>query len=149
MTIIITHPGSAHLDDFLSTCMVIYRAGDIEEIHRREPTQEEINNPTIWKLDVGDKHEPDINCYDHHQYAMNDCTLSLLLKEWDLLDKALKVHTWLKIAIANDVKGPREVTRLLDISYTALGSLDSFVERTILEIFQKKKNLRREQHFFR
>ena len=143
MTIIITHPGSAHLDDFLSTCLVIYRAGDIEEVHRREPTQEEINDPSIWKLDVGDKHEPDLNCYDHHQYAMNDCTLSLLLKEWGLLDKALKVHTWLKIVIANDVKGSREVTRILNVSYTALERLDSYVERTVLEIFQKKEKFKK------
>ena len=71
MTIIITHPGSAHLDDFLSMCLVLYRAEDIEKVHRREPTQEEINDLSIWKLDVDDMHEPDLNCYEHHQYAMN------------------------------------------------------------------------------
>jgi hypothetical protein len=139
MTIIITHPGSAHLDDFLSTCLVIFRAGDVEEVYRREPTQEEINDPSIWKLDVGDNHDSDLKCYDHHQYAMNDCTLSLLLKEWELLDKALEVHTWLKTVIANDVGGSKEVARLLNVSYTALEHLDSFVERTVLDIFQKKK----------
>ena len=139
MTIIITHPGSAHLDDFLSTCLVLSRAGDIEEVHRREPTQEEINDPSIWKLDVGDMHEPDLKCYDHHQYAMNDCTLSLLLKEWGLLEKALTVHTWLKIAIANDVGGAREVTKILNISYTAIECLSSYVERTVLNLFQKQK----------
>lgn len=143
MTIIITHPGSAHIDDLLSTCLVIYRAGDIEEVHRREPTQEEINDSSIWKLDVGDKHEPDLNCYDHHQYDMDDCTLSLLLKEWGVLDKALEVHTWLRIVIANDAKGPREVTKILNISFTALGSLHSFVERTVLDLFQKKEKIRK------
>ncbi|TFG12205.1 MAG: hypothetical protein EU535_06480 [Promethearchaeota archaeon] len=148
MTIIITHPGSAHLDDFLSTCLVLYRARDIEEVHRREPTQEEINDPSIWKLDVGDKHEPDLRCYDHHQYAMNDCTLSLLLKGWDLLDKALTVHTWLKIVIANDVGGAKEVTKILNVSYTTLEYLDSYVERKILELFEKKKKFTRQNALF-
>ena len=143
MTITITHPGSAHLDDFLSTCLVIYRAGNIEEVHRREPTQEEINDPSIWKLDVGDKHEPELNCYDHHQYAMDDCTLSLLLKEWGLLDKALKVHTWLQIVIANDVGGAREVTKILNVSYTTIERLSSYVERAVLDLFQKKKKLKK------
>lgn len=143
MNIIITHPGTAHLDDFLSTCLVIYKMGDIEEVHRKEPTREEINDSSIWKLDVGNKHDPDMKCFDHHQIVMDDCTLSLLLKNWELWEKAVKVYNWLKIAVAKDTKGPKEVIKLLNISYTALGSLDSFIERTILNLFQKREIIKK------
>ncbi len=145
---IITHPGSAHLDDFLSCCLVIHKSGDIEEIHRREPNHEEINDPSIWTLDVGDKFDPDMKCYDHHQIVMDDCTLSLLLKDWELWEKAIKVHDWLEIAVANDTKGPKEVTRRLNISYTALRQLDSFIERTILVLFEKSKVIRKGNALF-
>jgi len=148
MKIIITHPGTAHLDDFLSTCLVIYKSGDIEEVHRREPSDDEINDSSIYKLDVGDKHDPDIKCYDHHQIIMNDCALSLILQDWKLWDKAIKVHNWLTIAVANDTKGPKEVAKLLNVSYTALGRLDSFIERTILDLFKKKKIVKKGSALF-
>ncbi len=148
MKILITHPGSAHLDDFLSSCLVVYKSGDIEEIHRREPTNEEINNPSIWKLDVGNKHDPDVKCYDHHQFVMNDCTLSLLLKDWELWEKSLEVHGWLKIVLAKDSKGPKEVLNILNISYTALISLDSFIERCMLDLFEKKEIIKRKNAIF-
>ncbi len=139
MNIIITHPGTAHMDDFLSACLVIQKSGDIEEIHRRDPTSEEINDLSTWILDIGNKHDPELNCYDHHQEIMDDCTLSLILKNWGIWEKASKVHTWLEIVVAMDTKGPKEVCSLLNISYTALGSLDSFVERTFLELFEKRE----------
>ena len=86
-------------------------------MHRREPSEEEIADPSIWKLDVGDNFDPDKKCYDHHQRIMDDCALSLLLKDWGLWDKAVRVHGWLKIAVANDTKGPKAVTKILNISY--------------------------------
>ncbi|MHA1758821.1 MAG: MYG1 family protein [Promethearchaeota archaeon] len=148
MATIITHPGSAHLDDFLSSCLVIYKSGDIEKIYRKEPDISEIEDPNIWKLDVGDKFDPAIKCYDHHNVTIEDCTLSLLLKDWGIWEKANIVHNWLKVAVVKDAKGPKEVLNLLNISYTALNGLDSFIERTILGIFEKKDVINRKSALF-
>jgi len=148
MSKIITHPGSAHLDDFLSICLVIEKYGNIDEINRREPTEEEIKDPSIWKLDVGEKNDPNIRCYDHHQGLRYDCTLSLLLKEWKLWKKAKRVHEWLSIVVANDAIGPKEVTKILKVSFTALIRLDSFVERTILDLFKREKVIKKEDMLF-
>lgn len=139
MTIIITHPGSAHLDDFLSCCLVLFKFKDIDEIRRREPTKSEINHPDIWVLDVGDKLDPAIKCYDHHQIGGDDSTLSLLLKEWDLWDKAMKVYKWLKIVVMMDTQGPNEVRKFLKINSYTLASLDSFVERTLIRFFEDEE----------
>jgi len=137
MAIIITHPGSAHLDDFLSCCLVINNSGIIKKIKRREPNKPEIKDPNIWKLDVGEMHDPKIKCFDHHQDNMKDeCTLSLLLKHWGIWSNANEVHKWLKIVVLNDTKGPKAVTREIKISFKSMGLLNSFVERTILDLFR-------------
>ena len=149
MALIITHPGSAHLDDFLSCCLVVNKSGNINKIKRREPNKGEVNNPTIWKLDVGEKFDPEIKCFDHHQDGMNDeCTLSLLLKNWGYWSVANDIHKWLDIVVINDTIGPLEVARKLEISLTARGALNSFVERTILEFFKKQKEIKKGDFLF-
>jgi len=114
MVLIITHPGSAHLDDFLSCCLVVNKSGNVKQIKRKEPNEAEIKDPAIWKLDVGEKYDPVIKCFDHHQDAVyDDCTLSLLLKNWGYWRIANEVYNWLKIVVINDTIGPTEVTRQL------------------------------------
>ena len=43
-----------------------------------------------------------------------------------------KIHNWLNIVVIKDTLGPKEVTKRLEISFKAMGALDSFVERTVL-----------------
>ncbi len=149
MALIITHPGSPHLDDFLSCCLVVNKSGNIKKIKRKEPNKAEIKDPAIWKLDVGEMFDPETKCFDHHQDDIDDdCTLSLLLKYWGLWSIANEVHNWLKIVVVNDTVGPEEVTKQLKISYTAMGALDSFVERTILDLFKKQKEIEKGSPLF-
>ena len=41
---IVTHPGSAHKDDFLATTVLLATLGDAE-VFRREPTQADLDDP--------------------------------------------------------------------------------------------------------
>ena len=149
MALIITHPGSAHLDDFLSCCLVVNKSGNIRKIKRKEPDKAEIKDPAIWKLDVGESHDPDLKCFDHHQDGMNEeCTLSLLLKNWGLWSIANEIHDWLKIVVIKDTLGPNEVTKQLEISFKAMGVLDSFVERTVLDFFNEQNEIEKGSFLF-
>ena len=66
--LIITHPGTAHFDDFFAISLVLAINNDvIYTIERRHPTEEELANPEIWVIDVGKKLEPDLKNFDHHQ----------------------------------------------------------------------------------
>ena len=144
MTVIITHPGSAHLDDFLSCCLVINKSKDITKIKRKEPDPSEVKDPNIWKLDVGEIHDPAKKCFDHHQKGMGEeCTLSLLLKHWGAWSIANEVHRWLKYVVIKDASGPLEVIKQLEISYTIMGVLDSFVQRTILDHFREQRVIKK------
>lgn len=85
---IITHGGNAHLDDLVACALVLVdrtwgylengqhdvslvralsRASDNVVIERREPTEEELENPHVLVLDVGGRYEPEKGNFDHHQ----------------------------------------------------------------------------------
>jgi len=150
MASIITHPGSAHLDDFLSCCLLLHKSGDIDIILRKEPSDEEIQNPALWKLDVGERYDPARRCFDHHKNQMtNDCTLSLLLKHWGLWNKAEATHQWLRTAVLQDTHGSQAVIEQLGIPSEALGALDSFIKRTVLDMFGEQQTIRKGDLLFR
>jgi len=149
MVLIITHPGSAHVDDLLSVSLVIYKMGNIDRIERRKPTEAELQDPSIWKLDIGNAFDPSLKQFDHHQSDMNDCTLSLLLKTWNEWDRAIGVHKWLETVKIMDAQGPSKVIEYLNISRQALNNLNSFIEKSILQLFQEKTVIEENDSFFK
>ena len=65
---IITHPGSAHFDDVTAVSLILATYPNAQfTIERREPTTDELENPDVWVVDVGDKFEPEKHNFDHHQ----------------------------------------------------------------------------------
>jgi uncharacterized UPF0160 family protein len=84
-TTILTHPGSAHKDEFLACCVLLATAPC--PILRREPTEADLADPAIAVVDVGHRHEPALNNFDHHQLpadAAPTCALSLVLQHLGL-----------------------------------------------------------------
>lgn len=66
--LIITHPGSAHFDEFFAICLVLAKHSDKKfVIERREPSAAELDNPDIWVIDIGGRYEPALKNFDHHQ----------------------------------------------------------------------------------
>ena len=65
---IVTHNGQAHFDEFLAISLIIARHEDTHfHIERRDPKVEELENPEIWVIDIGDRFEPPLKNFDHHQ----------------------------------------------------------------------------------
>jgi hypothetical protein len=125
--VIIVHPGKAHLDDFLSACLVLSKEKAIA-IHRKEPIRDEILDSRYWKLDIGGGHDPTINLFDHHHKVMEDCTISLLLKHWGLWDISLECFDWLDFLVFWDTNPRSPKTK----------EIPSFVENVILWLFENK-----------
>ncbi len=78
--LIIVHGGRAHMDDYLAAGL----ARHLWEvpIERRDPAEEELEDPKIIVLDVGGRLEPEKNNFDHHQIAeTEECALQLYMKE--------------------------------------------------------------------
>ena len=79
----IVHRGAAHADDIFSICLFLGKFGSKTPVYRRDPTEEELNDPKVCVMDVGGRHEPHLNNYDHHQLPRDhepECAASLLVK---------------------------------------------------------------------
>ena len=121
MQLIVTHPGGSHKDDFLACSLLAHLHG--VPIQRREPTDEDLANPSICVVDVGGAHDPKLNNFDHHQFPRDApplCALSLVLQSMGLYEDALSFCAWLRPAEWLDTLGPNETAKLMGIPRTAL-----------------------------
>lgn len=140
--LIVTHPGGAHKDDFLACSLLAHLHG--VPIQRRDPTDEDLGNSEICVVDVGGVHDPQLNNFDHHQFARDApplCAVSLVLQSMGLYQDALAFCAWLKPAEWLDTLGPNEAARLMGIPRDALGALNSPVDMTLLNRFADQKQL--------
>jgi hypothetical protein len=137
-TTIVTHPGRAHRDDFLAVCWLLGDVTDSPEVYRREPTQEDLNDSTVYVLDIGGQYDPRFRNFDHHQLPADSpptCALQLLL-EYELgAEAAHHTFPWLFSTGLFDSKGPRAVAEHFGIPIKSLGELASPLEAMILEMF--------------
>lgn len=104
--LIITHPGSSHFDEVTAVSLILAVHADMEfTIERREPTQEELDNPEVWVVDTGKRHEPEKRNFDHHQSI--DCPASfVLVAEYLGLLETLSVMPWWSFKDEVDRFGP-------------------------------------------
>lgn len=71
---IITHPGTFHADECVAIATAMYFEGIkswdsilMHVIERRNPTQEDLDDPETWIIDHGKHLNIVLNNYDHHQ----------------------------------------------------------------------------------
>ena len=65
----------------------------------RDPTESELNDPNVVVIDIGERHEPHLSNFDHHQFDRNHepcCALSLILKDMTIYNEAVRAFRWLK-----------------------------------------------------
>jgi hypothetical protein len=133
---ILTHPGGSHKDEFLACCLLL--AEHPVTIVRREPTPEDLANPSIAVVDVGHEHAPERGNFDHHQFPKDHppmCALSLVLQHLGVYEDALKFCDWLEPAEWFDTRGPLETARWLGVARETLFKLNSPIDTTLLRRF--------------
>ncbi|MGB2826787.1 MAG: MYG1 family protein, partial [Dehalococcoidales bacterium] len=104
--LIITHPGSAHFDEVAAVSLILaVHADTVFRIERREPAQAELDNPSVWVVDIGDRHEPEKRNFDHHQDI--DCPAAfILVAEYLGLSETMSVMPWWHFKDSVDRFGP-------------------------------------------
>ena len=137
-TTIITHPGRAHRDDFLAVCWLL---GDVitpPEVYRREPSQADLDDATVYVLDIGGRYDPSFRNFDHHQFPADSpptCALQLLL-EHDLgLTEAHEAFPWLYTTGLIDSKGIVAAAAHYGVPLKLFSKGGSPVESMMLEWF--------------
>ena len=135
-TTLLTHPGSAHKDEFLACCVLL--ALHPVPIVRREPTASDLNDPQIAVVDVGHEHDPARNNFDHHQLPKDHaptCSLSLVLQHLGIYADARQFCEWLEPAEWFDCRGPISTAKFLGVDRNALPKLNSPIDITLLRRF--------------
>ena len=136
---IITHLGGAHKDEFLACCVLL--AKDSVSILRQEATDQELEDPEVVVVDVGHRHEPQLNNFDHHQFprdAEPTCSLSLVLSKLGIYEDARSFCPWLEVAEWFDCRGPNDTADWLGLDREVVGKLNSPIDITILQGFAKQ-----------
>lgn len=133
---IITHPGGAHKDDFLACSLMLakYRV----PVHRCEPTEDDLNDPQICVIDVGEQHNEAKMNFDHHQFPRDytpTCALSLVLQHLQLYEDARLFCDWLETTEWIDTRGPVDTANWLDVSRDAMAKLNSPIDMTAMRRF--------------
>ena len=136
ISLIVTHPGGSHKDEFLACCVLL--AHGPAPIVRREPTGDDLADASIAVVDVGGQHQPDLVNFDHHQFPRDHppmCALSLVLQYLGVYDDALAFCDWLEPTEWLDTRGPQETSRWLGTERSTLAKLNSPIDVTLLRRF--------------
>ena len=105
---------------------------------RREPADADLADPATAVLDVGHRHEPALNNFDHHQLpddAAPTCALSLVLQHLGLYADARAFCEWLEPAEWFDCRGPNTTAKWLGIERDIVFKLYSPLDGTLLRRF--------------
>jgi hypothetical protein len=103
---IITHPGSAHFDEVTAISLILAVHSDAKFcVERREPLPIELDDPGVWVVDTGNRHEPEKLDFDHHQSLECPAAFVLVAEHLGLLD-TLSVMPWWHFKDSVDRIGP-------------------------------------------
>ncbi len=141
-TTILTHPGSAHKDEFIACCLLL--ATTPAPVLRREPTEADLADPAVVVVDVGHRHEPALNNFDHHQLPRDHpptCSISLILANLGLYADAREFCDWLETAEWFDCRGPNDTARWLGVDRELVNKLHSPIDGALLRAFSKRSSL--------
>lgn len=137
---IITHPGGAHKDDFLA-CSVLLSTHSVS-IFRRDPTEQELEDPEVAVVDIGHQHDPKLNNFDHHQLPRDHeptCALSLVLQKFEIYEDTKEFCSWLETTEWFDCRGPHDTAEWLGVDREAMAKLNSPLDVTMFQAFAKQK----------
>src|SRR6056300_989858 len=137
---IITHPGGAHKDDFLA-CSVLLSNHPVS-IFRRDPTEQELEDPEVAVVDIGHQHDPELNNFDHHQLPRDHeptCALSLVLQKFEIYEDTKEFCSWLETTEWFDCRVPHDTAEWLGVDREAMAKLNSPLDVTMFQAFAKQK----------
>lgn len=142
LKMILTHPGGSHKDELLACCLMIAKHG--VAVVRREPTEEDLNDPTVAVIDVGGRHEPELMNFDHHQFPRDytpTCALTLVMRHLGIYEDARLFCDWLEPAEWFDTRGPVETGKWLGVERSVMAKLNSPIDITLLRRFARVDKL--------
>lgn len=144
-TKIVTHNGSAHRDEFLACCAIIYhefsRNMERPPVERRLVTPADLSNDGIYVIDTGGQWNPRLLNFDHHQAeaeVADKCALDLVLAHLmphDDFAYYSRSNDWLRLTAMQDTRGASETATTLGVSLKTYSITRSPIEIYMLRWF--------------
>lgn len=133
---IVTHPGGAHKDEFLAVCVLMAKSG--APVERRDPVEDDLQDPGTAVVDVGGQHDPSRMNFDHHHFPREHpptSSISLVLQHYGLYEDARVFCPWLEPAEWFDSRGPNRTAEWLGTDRETVAKLNSPIDVTLLRRF--------------
>ncbi|MGW8313352.1 MAG: MYG1 family protein [Desulfuromonadales bacterium] len=134
---IVTHPGSVHKDDFLSTCVLLATL-DGAQVFRREATGTDLADPNTYVVDVGLELAPERHNFDHHQDHSLPCAFHLVMKFLGYHEAAMMVFAWYPHMSIMDVRGPYQTADELGVDssifFVSSSPIDGYIFSKFAEV---------------
>jgi hypothetical protein len=137
---IVSHPGSAHKDDFLSVSVLLATLKQAE-VFRREPTVEDLNDPDTYVVDVGLELSPERHNFDHHQDRSLPCAFHLVMQHLGHHEAAMLMFAWYPHMSMMDVRGPYRTAEHLGVDSSVLFASSSPIDGYIISTFASLDSL--------
>ncbi len=144
---IVTHPGSAHKDDFMSVSILLATLGRAR-VERREAREEDIADPDTYVVDVGMVYDPDKHNFDHHHDPGLPCAFHLVMQHLGYHDTAQLVFGWYTHMSMMDVRGPYKTAEQLGVDSNVLFASSSPIDGYILACFSRIRQLDETDQFY-
>lgn len=130
---IITHNGHAHFDEFFAIALILARHPQTHFfIERRDPSEEELNDSSIWVVDIGHRYEPELKNFDHHQ-DLNLPASFVQVAEHLELKEVLQHARWWEFKDKIDRRGGYRIAKELGVA--SLDVFNSPLENFFLSLF--------------
>ena len=140
-TYAITHPGTAHMDDVLTSALLL-SAGAVKVIFRKEPTQEDLLRYDVIVFDVGKSFNLEYYNYDHHQNNKLPCALHLVAKHILGWKTPEEVFPWWETVDIQDRLGPRNMLKHFGADPDLIGKLKNPLGAGIIKLFGNERVIR-------
>jgi hypothetical protein len=144
---IVSHPGSAHKDDFLSVSVLLATLGKAE-VFRREPTDEDLNDPDTYVVDVGLEFAPERHNFDHHQDSSLPCAFHLVMQHLGHHEAAMLMFAWYPHMSMMDVRGPYRTAEHLGVDSSIFFASSSPIDGYIISTFANLDSLNEQNPLF-
>ena len=132
---IVTHNGHAHFDEFLAISLILARHNETNFfVERRDPSEEELNDPNIWVVDIGHRYEPHLKNFDHHQ-DLNLPASFVQVAEYLELKEILETYSWWNFKDKIDRRGGFKMA--VEVGVESLDPLNSPLEAFMLGLFKE------------
>lgn len=130
---IIVHDGKAHQDDFLASCVCLYKLKPCE-LYREKFQEKHLTDSDCWVLDQGRRFQPKLHNFDHHQIEQEICSFTQVLDYFYKNNYRQNIPQLRCIEIL-DSYGPDKAANFLGISREAFDLTQSLIASSIINIF--------------